>query len=62
MDWVAVVSSVFSAAAYDPERQLLYLRFQSGKIYRYLEFPPDQYDEFLGADSRRKYFASHIRG
>jgi hypothetical protein len=62
VDWVSVVSSVFSAAAYDPDRGQLYLRFHSGKVYRYLEFPPEQYDEFLAADSKGRYFARHIRG
>ena len=62
MEWVSVVSSVFSSAAYSPDRRQLYLRFHSGKVYRYLEFPPDQYDEFLATGSKGRYFARHIRG
>jgi hypothetical protein len=62
VDWVAVVSSVFTSAAYDPARRQLYLRFRSGKVYRYLGFPPDHYDELLAADSKGRYFAGHIRG
>lgn len=62
VEWVAVASSVFSSAAYDSEWRRLYLRFLSGKVYRYLEFPAEQYDEFLAADSKGRYFAGHIRG
>ena len=62
VDWVAVVSSVFTSAAYNPDSRQLYLRFRSGKVYRYFEFPPEQYDEFLAADSKGGYFAGHIRG
>ncbi len=57
-----MVSSVFSSAAYNPDRRQLYLRFHSGKVYRYLEFQAEQYDEFLAADSKGRYFATHIRG
>jgi hypothetical protein len=62
VDWVSVVSKVFTSAAYDEGEQRLYLRFHSGKVYRYFEFPPEQYDEFLLAESKGKYFGSHIRG
>ncbi len=62
MDWVSVVSSVFTSAAYDPDRRQLYLRFHSGKVYRYFEFPSEEYEEFLAADSKGRYFASHVRG
>ena len=40
----------------------LYLRFHSGKVYRYFEFPAHQYDEFLAAESQGKYFRKHILG
>jgi hypothetical protein len=38
------------------------LTFHSGKTYRYFEFPAHQYDEFLAAESRGKYFRTNIRG
>ena len=62
MNWVSVVSRVFTSAAYDEEKRQLYLRFHSGKVYRYFGFPPDQYDAFLAAESKGGYFAAHIRG
>jgi isocitrate dehydrogenase kinase/phosphatase len=39
----------------------LYLRFQSGEIYCYFDVLPEEYRNFLAADSKGKYFASHIR-
>ena len=38
-----------------------YLRFRSGEVYRYFEFPEEQYRELLDAESRGRYFLSNIR-
>ena len=62
MNWVSVVSSVFSDVAYDDDRRRLYLKFHGGRIWRYFEFPPHQYVEFLAAESLGKYFGKYIRG
>jgi hypothetical protein len=62
MNWVPVVSSVLAAAAYDEDKRQLYLRFHSGRVYRYFAFPRYQYDELLAAESHGKYFGAHIRG
>jgi KTSC domain len=59
--WELLDSSVFTAAAYLPARRMLYLRFRSGELYRYVDFPPDLYHDFLAADSKGQYFARHIR-
>ncbi len=61
MNWVSVESSVFSAAAYIPGDRLLYLKFHGGDVYRYFDFPPEQYDEFVAAESKGRYFAHNIR-
>ncbi len=61
MHWQLLDSSVFAAAAYAPAKQILYLRFRSGELYRYLNFPPDLYRDFLIADSKGQYFAYNIR-
>ena len=61
MGWVPVESSVFEAAAYLHSDRLLYLKFRSGDIYRYFGFPREQYNEFLAADSKGRYFAHRIR-
>jgi len=61
IDWVSLDSSVLQAVAYVAQRRWLYLRFQSGEIYRYFDFPPQQYRDFLDADSKGAYFGKHIR-
>lgn len=61
MHWTPIESKMFTAAAYAVERRTLYLRFTSGEVYRYFEFPEPNYQEFLHAESRGRYFLSHIR-
>lgn len=61
MTWLLVESKMFTSVAYDEEKQILYLRFQSGDVYRYLEFPPEEYQAFLGAESRGRFFLAHVR-
>ena len=59
MKWVLVDSRAFDAVAY--RRGKLYVRFHSGKVYRYFDFPRHQYDELLVAESKGGYFIEHIR-
>ena len=62
MNWIPVDSRAFAAVAYRRLRRQLYVRFHSGKIYRYLDFPRHHYDELLTAESKGTYFSEHIRG
>jgi KTSC domain len=61
MEWLPLESSVFTSAAYDQDRQILYLRFHSREVYRYFDFSPAQYSRFLQTESKGKYFSDHIR-
>ena len=61
MEWQAFESKLLASSSYDAGKHILYLRFRSGEFYRYFEFPPEQYREFLDAESRGRYFLSHIR-
>jgi hypothetical protein len=61
MDWIHVDSSAISSAAYDGPNRQLYLRFHSGEIYRYLDFPSYRWGEFLAAESKGRFFAEQIR-
>lgn len=61
MDWQPLDSKMFVSAAHDPEKCILYLRFQSGDVYRYFGFPAEQFSAFLQAESRGRYFLGHIR-
>lgn len=47
VDWVPLESKLLTAAAYAAEAQILYLRFQSGDVYRYFDFPPELYGSRL---------------
>jgi hypothetical protein len=47
--------------AYTAPRRILYLGFHSGDVYRYFTFPAEQYLEFFEAESKGRYFLSHIR-
>jgi hypothetical protein len=62
MKWTPVESSAFWAAAYAEGKALLYLLFRSGEVYCYFDVPRWQYQEFLAADSKGRYFGRHIRG
>jgi hypothetical protein len=61
LEWEPIESKLLVAAAYVAPRRILYLRFHSGEIYRYFTFPTDQYQAFLTAGSKGRYFLSHIR-
>jgi hypothetical protein len=62
MSWTALESKMLSAAAYDHSKQILYLRFRNtGDVYRYFELPAADYQSFLGAESKGRFFRSRIR-
>ena len=62
MRWAALESRMLAAAAYEDSKQILYLRFRdTGVVYRYFEFPAADYQAFLRAESRGRFFRSHIR-
>jgi hypothetical protein len=61
MNWTVLESKMLSAAAYDNAKQVLYLRFRNtGNVYRYFEFPAADYQAFLRAESRGRFFRSQI--
>jgi hypothetical protein len=62
MTWLPLESKMLASAAYDAEKRILYLRFRkTGDVYRYLEFPATEYQAFLDAESRGRFFLAHIR-
>jgi len=62
MRWTALESKMLSAAAYEDSKQILYLRFRNtGDVYRYFELPAAYYQTFLSAESKGRFFRSHIR-
>jgi hypothetical protein len=61
VNWKAVESRLFTAAAYRAEARQLYLRFRDGNIYRYFDCTAEMYESFLAAESKGRYFSTHIR-
>ena len=61
MTWQPIESKLLTSAAYDAADSILYLRFRSGDVYRYFAFSPDQYRQFLQAESQGRYFLASIR-
>jgi hypothetical protein len=62
MTWLPLESKMFTSVAYDPDQQILYLRFRkTGDVYRYFGLPATEYQAFLEADSRGRFFLAHIR-
>lgn len=61
MDWLPLESRMFTATAYAQAEQTLYLRFRSGDVYRYFDFPPERFQELLAAESKGRYFLAEIR-
>jgi hypothetical protein len=61
MTWLPIESKMFTSVAYEPDKQILYLRFQSGDVYRYFEFPAADHQAFLDSESRGRFFLAHIR-
>ena len=61
MTWQLLESKLLTSSAYDPENRILYLRFQSGEVYRYFDLPPEQHQQFIAAESHGRYFLANIR-
>jgi hypothetical protein len=62
MKWLLLTSKMLASVAYDEQKQLLHLRFRkTGDVYRYFEFPAADYQAFLEAESRGRFFLTQIR-
>jgi hypothetical protein len=62
MTWLPLESKMLASVAYDADKQILHLRFRkTGDVYRYFEFQAADYQAFLDAESRGRFFPAHIR-
>ena len=61
MEWQRFESKMFTSLAYDEQKWILYLRFRSGDVYRYFDFLSHDFERFLRAESKGRYFLSNIR-
>jgi hypothetical protein len=60
VDLIGVESSMIAAAGYDPERRTLYVVFNSGKVYEYMDVPPEIYDGLMSAESKGSFMNQQI--
>lgn len=61
MNRTTVRSSVIASIGYSPEDRLLEIEFHTGRLYHYLEVPPQQYALLMAAESKGRYFNTSIR-
>jgi hypothetical protein len=61
MNYVAVSSSNVAAIAYDEVRQILGVRFHTGREYWYHRVPSSVYLNFLRAASKGSYLAAFVK-
>lgn len=61
MDREPVKSSHLRSVGYDPEKQVLEVEFQSGKVYEYRGVAPGVHASLVGSDSPGRFFSERIR-
>ena len=62
MTEITLNSSLLAACAYDPDKQLLRIRFRNGGLYVYQQVPMAIIRALLQATSHGQYFNTAIRG
>jgi hypothetical protein len=62
MDRIRVRSSNIASIGYDQKMQILEVEFLKGGVYQYFGVPQAAWEEFMGAESKGKYFIAQIRG
>jgi hypothetical protein len=58
---IQVKSSVISKIAYNPAGGILEVSFYRGPSRCYYDVPPEVFRDFLAAESKGRFFNSHIR-
>jgi hypothetical protein len=61
LDWVSVSSSNVAMGAYQPDFRRLFIRFNSGSVYRYEDIPKQMWDDFLSAPSKGQWVYRTLR-
>ena len=56
-----VISSALTRIAYDAGSRELEIRFVTGRIYRYLNVPPDVHERLQSASSKGSFFNAEIK-
>ncbi len=61
MQLETINSQAIHAVGYDPEQRVLEVIFNTGRIYQFLDVPPQEYARLCTARSRGQYFNARIR-
>lgn len=56
-----VKSSVILTIGYDPESQIMEVKFINKDVYQYYNVPPEEYEALMGAKSIGEYFNTVIK-
>ncbi|MGA9285772.1 MAG: KTSC domain-containing protein [Solirubrobacteraceae bacterium] len=46
LEWIDMNSSNVESAAYEPDAEMIYVRFKEGGVYAYDQCPPHMWEEF----------------
>jgi len=46
LEWIDMNSSNVESAAYNPDAEMIYVRFKEGGVYAYDQCPPHMWEEF----------------
>ena len=60
MEMIPVKSTHIEAIGH--EGTTLTVAFRNGGVYSYHDFPSEEFDKLLAADSVGKHFGAHVRG
>lgn len=61
MERTPVSSSNIAAIGHDEDSQILEVEFMNGSVYAYSGVPVGEFESFLTAESKGKYFHANIR-
>jgi hypothetical protein len=56
-----VESSNIAMVGYDEEQQILEITFRDGRVYHFLEVPPERVLSLLRAESKGRFFNAEIK-
>jgi len=57
----AVQSSTIATVGYDEEQQVMEIVFSDGRVYHFLEVPPERVLSLLRAESKGRFFNAEIK-
>ncbi len=60
VELLPVTSEMIASVGYDAESCVLYVLFNTGKVYEYHDVPPEEYQGLLSAESKGTYMRTHI--